>query len=462
MADKIIRFNGFKQATVSHAAVGVWRHEGNQSHRYNALDYWVETAKTLEAGLFDGLFVADVLGVLDTHGGRIDETLKQGAQTPSIDPLLAVSAMAAVTKHLGFAITVSTTYEQPYLLARKLTSLDHLSGGRIGWNVVTSALESAARNLGYDSQTPHDERYAIAEEFLEVAYKLWEGSWEDDAVVLDRANGVFADPAKVHAIGHKGRYFSVPDAFIAEPSPQRTPLLFQAGSSSIGKDFAAHHAEGIFISVHKPEIARRIVDDIRQRAERFGRDPASVKIFAMATVVTGPDDVSAQALHRALSATVSTEGHLARLSAILQLDLSQLDPDVPLEYVATAGIQGVLEMYTKLDPERRWTPRAIGEFLGIAGGGAEFVGSGNTVADEIEAWVDASGIDGFNITDPMPLRSFADFGTFVLPELRRRGRARTHYEGKTYRESLYGAGQPRLRSDHPGRAFRYSTTGDDA
>ncbi|MGV8950513.1 MAG: LLM class flavin-dependent oxidoreductase [Cypionkella sp.] len=454
MAPGIIRFNGFKQATVSHAAVGVWRQPGNQSHRYNSLDYWLETARTLEAGLFDGLFVADVLGVLDTYGGRIDETLKQGAQTPSIDPLLAVSAMASVTKHLGFAITVSTTYEQPYLLARKLTSLDHLTNGRIGWNIVTSALESAARNLGYDTQTPHDERYAVAREFLDVTYKLWEGSWQDNAVVRDRERGIFVDPARVHAIGHKGRHFSVPDAFLAEPSPQRTPVLFQAGSSSVGKDFAAQHAEGVFISVHKPDIARRIVDDIRRRAEGFGRDPASIKIFAMATVVTSPDDATAEVLHRELSAAVSTEGHLARLSAILQLDLSQLDPDVPLEYSETAGIQGVLEMYTKLDPDRRWTPRAIGEFLGIAGGGAEFVGGPAKVADEIEAWVDESGIDGFNVTDPMPLRSFADFGTYVLPELRRRGRARTGYEGSTYRENLYGAGQSRLRDDHPGHAFR--------
>ncbi len=267
---KLIRLNGFKQSTVSHAAVGAWRHPDNQSHRYRELDYWIETARTLEEGLFDGLFVADVLGVLDTHGGSIAGTLKQGVQTPSTDPLLAVSAMAAATKHLGFAITVSTTYEQPYALARKLTTLDHLTGGRIGWNIVTSALESAARNLGHETQVPHDERYAIADEFLEVVYKLWEGSWEDDAVVLDRAAGIFADPAKVHPIRHKGRYFSVPDAFLSEPSPQRTPVLFQAGVSGVGRDFAARHAEGIFIAVHRPDLARGIVEDVRQRAERFG------------------------------------------------------------------------------------------------------------------------------------------------------------------------------------------------
>lgn len=192
--DRLIRLNGFKQATVSHAAVGAWRHPQNQSHRYRELDYWIETARTLEDGLFDGLFIADVLGVLDTYGGSIAETLKQGVQTPSIDPVLAISAMAAATRHLGFAVTLSTTYEQPYNLARKLTTLDHLTGGRIGWNIVTSALDSAARNLGLDRQVPHRERYRMAEEFLDVTYKLWEGSWEAGAVVLDREAGIFAAP----------------------------------------------------------------------------------------------------------------------------------------------------------------------------------------------------------------------------------------------------------------------------
>lgn len=451
---KLIRLNGFKQSTVSHAAVGAWRHPDNQSHRYRELDYWTETAKTLEEGGFDGLFIADVLGVLDTHAGTIAGTLRQGVQTPSTDPLLVVSAMAAVTKHLGFAVTVSTTYEQPYAFARKITTLDHLTGGRIGWNIVTSALESAARNLGHDTQVPHDERYAIAEEFLEVVYKLWEGSWEDDAVVLDREAGVFADPAKVHAIRHKGRHFSVPDAFLAEPSPQRTPVLFQAGVSEAGRAFAARHAEGIFLAVHRADLARKIVDDVRARAAAYGRDPQSLKFFAMVTIVTGADDAEAQATFDAYRSVISAEGHLARLSAILQIDLSRLDPDEPLEYVETQGIRSVLEIYTRLDPARRWTPRAIGEFLGISGGGAEFVGGPAPVADQIERWFDEAGIDGFNITDPMPLKTYADFNAFVLPELRRRGRVRERYEGTTYRESFYGAGQKRAPDDHPASAYR--------
>jgi FMN-dependent oxidoreductase (nitrilotriacetate monooxygenase family) len=451
---RIIHFNGFKQSTVGHAAVGLWRHPCSQAHRYRTLDYWLQTARTLEAGGFDALFIADALGVLDVAGGRIDETLRHGVQTPSTDPLLAVSAMAVATSHLGFAITVSTTYEQPYNLARKMATLDHLTQGRIGWNIVTSALESAARNLGLERQIPHDERYAIADEFLEVAYKAWEASWEDDAVVLDRAGSMFADAAKVHPIAHHGRHFSVPDAFLCEPSPQRTPVLFQAGLSQTGRDFAARHAEGIFVATHRPDIARGIGDDIRARAARFGRDPASLKIFAMATVITDATDALAHAKYAEYSRFISAEGHLARLSAILQLDLTALDLDVPLEYVETDGIRGVLDMYTRLDPDKRWTPRAIAEFLGIGGGGAVIVGGPTTVADELERWFEEGGIDGFNMTDPMPLQTYPEFNQFVLPELQRRGRVRHSYDGTTLRENLYGAGQKRLRPDHPGSAYR--------
>src|SRR4029077_18429949 len=220
-SDRRIRFNGFKCSTVAHTTAGLWRHPNSQSHRYKELSFWIELAKTLERGKFDSLFVADALGVLDIYRGSPDQTLREGLQTPTDDPLLAVSAMAAATRNLGFGITVASLYELPYLFARKMTTLDHLTDGRIGWNIVTSALDRAARNLGRDDQIPHDERYAVTDEFMEVVYKLWEGSWEDDAVVHDRASGTYADPAKVHAIGHKGRYYSVPGIFLCEPSRQR-------------------------------------------------------------------------------------------------------------------------------------------------------------------------------------------------------------------------------------------------
>jgi FMN-dependent oxidoreductase (nitrilotriacetate monooxygenase family) len=223
-------------------------------------------------------------------------------QTPVTDPLLAVSAMAAATKRLGFGVTVSTTYESPYLLARKFSTLDHLTGGRIGWNVVTSLLDSAARNIiGRDRQIPHDERYAMAQEFLEVTYKLWEGSWESDAVVRDRVRGIYTDATKVHGIGHEGTYFSVPGAHLVEPSPQRTPVLFQAGTSPAGREFASRNAELVFASDSRPDVLRHNVDDIRRRAVGHGRKPEAIKFLTSIEIVVDETDSAAKAKKRELS-----------------------------------------------------------------------------------------------------------------------------------------------------------------
>lgn len=212
-----IYLNAFDMACVGHQSPGLWRHPDDQGHRYKSLGYWTDLAKTLEAGGFDLLFLADVLGAYDVYGGSRDAAVADAAQFPVNDPTLAVSAMAAVTETLGFGLTLSLTYEQPYALARRLTTLDHLTEGRVAWNIVTSYLDSAARNLGLDAQIPHDQRYDIAEEYLQVCYKLWEGSWESGAVVRDRGRGVFTDPAKVHDIEHHGQYFTVPGPFLCEP-----------------------------------------------------------------------------------------------------------------------------------------------------------------------------------------------------------------------------------------------------
>lgn len=449
-----IHLMALKQATVGHTAVGLWRHPSSQAHRYKDIDYWLSTARTLEAGGFEALFMADALGVLDVYQGSAAETLRHGVQTPNVDPLLLVSAMASVTDRLGFAVTVSTTYEQPYLLARKMNTLDHLTRGRIGWNVVTSALDSAARNLGLEHQPEHDERYRIADEFMEVAYKLWEGSWEDEAVVRDRHRGVFIDPARVHPVGHRGRYFAVPDFALFEPSPQRTPAIFQAGTSRAGMAFAARHAEGIFLSVPTPQMARPLVEKIRALARAAGRDPRTIRFFAMAAVVVAETDAAASARHAEYLEYISPEGHLARHSALIQLDLSAVGLDAPLAYVDTQGIRSTLEVFTRLDPQREWTPRQIARQLGVAGGGPTFVGSASTVADEMERWMEVGDIDGFNILDPMPLQSYPEFVALVIPELRRRQRVWPTYEGSSLREYLQGAGCTRLCQDHPGAAHR--------
>ena len=225
-----ILFNAFDMNCVAHQSPGLWRHPDDHARDYNTLGYWTHLAQTLEKGLFDGLFIADVLGPYSVYGGTSEAAIRTGAQTPVNDPFLLVSAMAAVTEHLGFGVTAGTAYEHPYPFARRLATLDHLTGGRVGWNVVTGYLPSAAQNMGQDDQMEHDERYEHADEYLDVVYKLLEGSWEDDAVVYDKESGVFADPAKVHDIAHQGRYFTVPGHAVTEPSVQRTPVIYQAGA----------------------------------------------------------------------------------------------------------------------------------------------------------------------------------------------------------------------------------------
>ena len=267
---RTIRFNAFDMNCVAHQSPGLWRHPEDRSAQYKDLDYWTDLAKILERGRFDGLFIADVLGTYDVYGASDEAAIRQAAQIPVNDPLLLVSAMALVTEHLGFGITTGTGFEHPYPFARRVSTLDHLTKGRIGWNVVTGYLPSAARNMGQTDQLAHDARYDHADEYLEVLYKLWEGSWEDDAVVRDKERGVFTDPDKVHHIGHEGTHFSVPGIHLSEPSPQRTPVIYQAGASPRGVRFAAENAEAIFIAAPTKAILRDTVDHDPARA-RAGR-----------------------------------------------------------------------------------------------------------------------------------------------------------------------------------------------
>lgn len=302
--------NAFDMTCVGHQAPGLWRHPDSQAHRYTDLEYWTSLARTLERGTFDALFLADVLGVYDVYRDSAGPALIDSAQIPVGDPILQIPAMAAVTEHLGFGVTIAPTYEQPYALARRLSSLDHLTKGRIGWNVVTSYLESAATNLGLPTQMPHDDRYELAEEFLDVSYKLWEGSWEEGAVLRDRERGVFTDPRKVHPVAHDGRFYRVPGIHLAEPSPQRTPVVFQAGASPRGRDFAARHGEAVFINGVTPELTRRTTDDIRDRTEAAGRGRDAIKILVLATVIVAETDEAARARHQEYLGYASREGAL--------------------------------------------------------------------------------------------------------------------------------------------------------
>src|SRR6201747_1645082 len=239
---KEIRLNAFAMNCVAHQSPGLWTHPRDRSTDYNKLSYWIDLARTLERGRFDALFLADVLGVYDVFGASPDAALRNAAQVPVNDPMMLISAMAAVTKHLGFGVTCTLSYEPPYPFARRISTLDHLTDGRIGWNIVTGYLDSAAKGIGKERQTAHDDRYDAADEYMEVVYKLWEGSWEDDPALRDRARGILPDPSKVHRVRHEGDNYRLDAIHLSEPSPQRTPVLYPAGTSPRRRHVAAHHS----------------------------------------------------------------------------------------------------------------------------------------------------------------------------------------------------------------------------
>ncbi|MGD0242315.1 MAG: LLM class flavin-dependent oxidoreductase [Streptosporangiaceae bacterium] len=448
--------NAFDMNTPTHLVSGTWRHPDSHAWRYKDLAYWTDLARLLERGLFDGLFIADVLGVYDVYAGNPDAALRGGVQIPVNDPLMLVSAMAFVTEHLGLAVTASTSFEHPFPFARRMSTLDHLTNGRVGWNIVTSYLDSGARNIGLDTQVRHDERYEIANEYMDVLYKLWEGSWQDDAVQRDRGSGIFTDPAKVHAINHEGRYFKVPGIHVSEPSPQRTPLLFQAGTSDRGKDFAAAHAEAVFVGAPTAAILRAQVADIRARAQAHGRDPHDIKVFSGYTVITGETDREAQAKHDLYRSYVEPEGMLALWSGWLGFDLSVYDLDDPLRVVPNQAIQSTAETFGRGD----WKVRDLVERLGF-GDGPIAVGSPATVADAIQEWLEETDADGLNLGHVVTPASYADFADLVVPELQRRGAYRKAYEPGTLRHKLFRRGD-RLPGNHPAAGFRIPLSRPDA
>lgn len=456
MLSRRMRLFAFEFQGPAHLSAGLWRHEKDQGHRYKDVRYWTEYAKLLEQGCFDGVFFADNVGYHDIYQGSAAGALGDGAQLPANDPGLVVPAMAAATRHLGFGLTGSTTYEHPYTLARKFSTLDHLTDGRIGWNLVTSYADSAARNIGNGRLPAHDERYDVAAEHLEVCYKLWEGSWQDDAVVRDLQRCVYADPQRVHDINHQGKYFNVPGFALCEPSPQRTPVIFQAGGSSKGRALAAAHAEGVFVNALSKKALRKQVDALRAQAAENGRDPRSLRVLQMLNVVVAPSDEEAHAKYERYRELVSYSGAMARYSGWTALDMCQFDPDVPLRHVKTEAGQTMVDLFSKMDPDKEWTPRDIAEFIGIGGSGPTIVGSPQTVADELISWVEDGDIDGFNLGNAVKYQDIADFIELVVPELQRREAVWTEYEGATLREKLNGPGSTRLAADHPGHEFAHA------
>ncbi len=449
-----IRFNAFDMNCVAHQSSGLWRHPEDQASRYTDLRYWTELAKLLERGRFDGIFIADVLGTYDVYGGSNEAAIRHGAQVPVGDPLLLVSAMALVTDHLGFGITAGTAYEHPYPFARRMSTLDHLTDGRVGWNVVTGYLPSAARNMGSDDQLEHDDRYDHADEYLEVLYKLWEGSWEDDAVIRDRETGVYTDPTKVHEIGHVGKHFTVPGIHISEPSPQRTPVIYQAGASSRGIAFAAGNAEAIFVAAPTKAVLTTTVRKVRDALEAAGRDRYSARIYTLLTIITDETPELAQAKHEDYLRYASEEGALVFMSGWMGIDLSQYDLDEPVGNVKSNAIQSVIANFQEsADHGREFTVRDIARHGAIGGLGPYIVGSGSEIADQLQEWVEETDVDGFNLAYAITPGTFEDVVEFVIPELQRRGAYPTEYVEGTLRHKLHGQGD-RLPDAHKGADYR--------
>jgi FMN-dependent oxidoreductase (nitrilotriacetate monooxygenase family) len=447
MQTKKILLNAFDMNCVGHQSCGLWRHPRDRSSEYTSMRYWQDLAKTLERGLFDAIFLADVTGVYDVYEGKPDAALRSAVQIPTNDPFTLVPVMAAVTEHLGFGVTGSIPYEPPYAFARRMSSLDHLTDGRIGWNVVTGYLDSAAKGIGKKTQTTHDTRYDIAAEYMEVVYKLWEGSWEDEAVVRDKQSAMFTDPGKVHQISHHGDYFNLDAIHLCEPSPQRSPVIFQAGTSEKGQAFAASHAECIFIGSTDIPGTKKVVDNLRRLAVENGRQAQDLKILTMASVVVAGTETQAQEKFRDYSQYASHEGALALMSGWSGIDMSAYDLQQHVENVTTEAIQTAMLSVGS---------RTVGDWaesLAVGGASPTIVGSPETVADNLQRWVAETGIDGFNLAYTVMPECIEDFVDLVIPVLQERGAYKTSYQDGSFREKLFNKGA-RLTSPHPGTQYR--------
>ncbi|CCH45528.1 putative monooxygenase [Wickerhamomyces ciferrii] len=447
--------NGFVMNTPGLQNPGLWSHPNDQGKNYKTIKYWTDLAKKLEDANFTSLFIADVLGPYDVFGGpgNFSSPAIGAGQLPVNDPSLIVPVMASVTKSIGFGITISTTYEHPYDLSRRLSTLDHLTEGRIAWNVVTSYLESAAKGHGLNEQIDKSIRYERANEYLEVIYKLLEGSWKDDAVILDTTRNIYADPTKIKSIHHKGKHFTIDGIHISEPSKQRTPVIFQAGLSNDGKKLAAKHAEGVFVSGISPESVRLNVDDIKKLAVEYDRDPDSIKFVFGVLIVVDETDAKAWSKFESYKQYANIEGALALIGGWMGLDLSPFPDDIDLRTVG--GDVG--KFFNKRSPN---SPISKLEFaLEVSvGGSPKIIGSYETVANELERYIDIGGVDGFNLKYSIVPGSFDDIIEWLLPELRKRGHFDSNYpvpEG-TLRENLSRIeGNTHLPSDHPGYKFKW-------
>lgn len=425
-----------------HHSVGSWRLPRSLvGYNYARPPFWQDVARILERGKFDMLFLADGIGVSDRYGHSIETTIRYGVQCPTHDATPLIPLMAPVTSRLGLAATISTAYLPPQYMARQLATLDHLTDGRVGWNVVTTPLETEMEKYS------HDERYDRADEYLDVCNKLW-SSWEPDAVIMDRESGIFADPAKVHPINHQGKYFTVKGPLQVAPSPQGRPVIIQAGQSERGLEFAAKHAEAVFAVHQTPAAMKKVYTDLKARAKRYGREPGNLKVLWGLMPIIGETEQAARAKERALIEAVPPLGGLTQLATHIGYDLSQVPLDASLEEFEAENGEGLLQMLshglgiqglaTMLKTEnlgKSVTVAEAAQFYG-SGIGPKLIGTPTQVADQLENIFDEVGGDGFMLITHYLPGCLEEFVEMVVPLLQQRGRFRKDYTGATLREHL--------------------------
>jgi FMN-dependent oxidoreductase (nitrilotriacetate monooxygenase family) len=432
-----LRLGAFMRPTTIHT--GAWRYPGAFPDANFNLAHIRSFARTLERGRFDAFFMADHLAVLNMPV----EALKRSHTVTSFDPLTLLPVLAVDTTHLGLIATASTTFEQPYLIARRFASLDHISAGRAGWNVVTTSNPDAALNFGLEEHMEHDERYARAREFVDVVTGLWD-SWADDAFVRDVASGVYFDPEKLHVLNHKGRYLEVRGPLNVARPVQGWPVIVQAGASEPGRQLATETAEVVFAAGGRLPDAQAFYADVKGRMDRLGRNRDHLKILPGAFVVVGESIEEAREKRARLDSLVYYESAIASLSIALGHDASVFDPDAALPEIPESNASKTSrDRVVALAKRENLTVRQLAQRLGGYSGLA-FVGTPKSIADSMEEWLIGEGCDGFNVMFPFVPEGLDDFVDKVVPELQRRGLFRTEYEGATLRENL-GLPRPRNR-----------------
>ncbi|RDW58429.1 hypothetical protein BP5796_12359 [Coleophoma crateriformis] len=467
MAKKLMQLNFFENTSCGNASCqGQWKNPLDKASTKDRAQYYINLAKLAEKGKITCVFFTDSYGSHEVYEKSIAATLAGGGHVGHLDPVVYIAPMALATESVGFAVTATSSYLNPYTMARTWSSLDHVTDGRIGWNVVTSFSDSGAKAMGLDKIIPHDERYEKADEFMDVLYDLWEGSWEDGAQVFDVENEIAYDPKKIRKIEHKGKYYQMSAYHPTHPSPQRTPVIFQAGASKAGMAFAGKHAEALFVAGPTPAAVKKQVQTVREEANKLGRDGSAIKFFHGILPIIGRTVEEAQAKYELAKSLAHSEGGMARFSGFTNLDLSQYPPDEPFEFKgeqSEASIHGVIAMCKEIagtqEDDGPWTPRKLGNMMALGGTGAVPVGTPEMVADEMERWMAEADIDGFNVMQVTSPTSYEDVVELLVPELQRRGVYWMDYPvpGGSLRENIHGIkGQKLVKEDHPAYPFKWN------